>query len=338
MSSAPRARKEAVFVRVPAPDDTAEFHDVTDFVGKTLPFTNPKATCAMRVSADTVAFSYLQLTKRAVTGLLAKPLEIPRGPLARLERNAVLIEDLPVDTVEVDVDGTRHRFTLERDENNVVEIIGAGEDLAMDLPKSALQMMLFLKSPSVGRSIAVGFIGHLGKPGTPDTLRRVVSKILFSMTQLSHFQVLTGITSVLVPAAPRTGVTRPIRKAVERAAVELPVWLFTSDMPPVPVAAGTVVVEVDLDVPNSAAGQLLYHVTPSSELADTFEPYREILKSTIGTIMRAALGDDDIKAIAIEVVLGEVSAGTVERLREPLEQLALTGIDLTPAMYQLHQG
>lgn len=42
--------REAYFVQVPAPDGTVAFHDVTSQLGKPMPFTKPKATCAMQVS------------------------------------------------------------------------------------------------------------------------------------------------------------------------------------------------------------------------------------------------------------------------------------------------
>lgn len=339
---ASRARREAVYVRVPAPDDTAEFHDVTDYVGKTLPFTSPKATCAMRVTEGAVSFSYLQLTKRAVSSLLAKPLDIPRGPLARLDRKAQSLgSELGEGELLVEFEEQQYRFTIERDDNNVIELVTPDDDVELELPKSALQMSLYLRSPLVAdRVISVGFIGHLGKPGSPEHVRRVASKILFSLSQLGNFQVLTQIDTVVVPPAPRTA-PRPVRSSrreTDRAVMTIPVWLYSPDNPPAPVGHGEVVIEVNLEAANSAQGQLMFEVTPQGDLADVFPPYSQITKSTVATLVRANLGDDDVRAIAVEIVLGEAGASTVQRLRDALGSIAETGLDLTPSMYQLHKG
>jgi hypothetical protein len=332
--TASKPRKEALFVQVPVPDDTVEFHDLTRFVGKIMPFASPKATCGMRVSPDTVAFTLLHLTKKTAVSLVGRPVEMPRGPLARLERRALELGDIPAGRVIVEMDDVVADYALERDENGVVELAPNGEDHGFELPKSAVKLAMYFKSPIVGRTLAVGFIGHPGRPGADETLRRVASKALFSLAQLSQFRVLSDIESVTVPMPPRS-VNKFVRKAEQKANAVIPVYLYSGDNPPFPVANGEVAVEVDLDSANHATGRLLFHFTPSETIAEHFEAYRPILDSTVGTLLKGHLGDDDVKAITIDIVLGEVGAGTIERLREALGTMSM-GLDLTPKMFQLH--
>lgn len=332
--TATKPRKEALFVQVPVPGGSVEFHDLTRFVGKQMPFTNPKETCAMRVSPDTIAFTLLHLTKKTAAALTARPVEMPRGPLARLERRAAELGELADDRIIVEMDDVREEYIIDRDANGVVELVPLGDDHGFQLPKSAVKMAMFFKSPSTGRTLAVGFIGHPGRPESDSTLRRVASMALFSLSQLSQFRVLSEIETVTVPQPPRT-VAKFVRKADQKATGEVPLFLFTEGNPPMPLAQGSVHVEVDLDSANHSTGRLLFHFTPSESIAEHFEAYRTIVDSTIGSLLRQHLGEDDVKAITVDIVLGEVSAGTIERLREALGTLS-AGLDVTPRMFQLH--
>lgn len=332
---AAKPRKEALFVQVPVPDGGLEFHDLTRFVGKPMPFSNPKETCAMRVSPSAVAFALLHLTKKTASTLAAKPVEMPRGPLVRLERRASeLAATLEPDRVIAEMDGTVEEYIIERDTNGVVELISLADDFGFELPKGAVKLSLFLRSPNVDRIIAVGFIGHPGRPGTDDTLRRIASKALYSMSHLPQFRVLTDIETVSVPAPPRT-VNKFVRKADQKATAGVPLYLFTEGSPPLPAGNGTVHVEIDLDSANHTTSRLLFHFTPDASIAEQFDAYRAILDSTLTTLLRQHLGEDDVKAITVDIVLGEVGIGTIERLKEALA-VAAVGLDLTPSMYQLH--
>jgi hypothetical protein len=330
-----KTRKEALFVRVPAPDNTAEFHDVTTHIGKPMPFANPKATCGMRVTSEAVVFSLLHLTKRAATGLTAKPLDIPRGPLARLERRVEGLADLDASTLVVDYEGKEFRYGIERDANGVLEITSVDDDLVVELPRSAIQVTLSLRSPITNRVLVVGFIGHVGKPGVSEPLRRVVAMILFSISQLAQFRLLGEIETVIVPAPMRAGFKPAIRKASDRAQVVIPIWLYSDTTPPSPVAQGLLGIEIDLDQANHVTGRLLYQFSPDEALAPFFESYRTIVDSTVSALVRNHLGDAEVKAITVDVVLGEVSTGTLERLRESLETMN-GGLDFTPRLYQAH--
>ena len=205
MNKVKKIRKESIFVRVPAPDNTADFHDITHLIGKPMPFSNPKATCGMRVSSNSVVFSLLHLTKRAVSGLTKKSVESPRGPLARLERIAADYKDLAVGSLVAIYDEKVYNFVMEKDSNGVLDLSSPDSDFIFDLPKQAVQISLIFKSPNTGRIIVVGFIGHLGKPGNNDSVRRVSSMVLFSLSQLLQFRLLADIETVSVPNPPRAG-------------------------------------------------------------------------------------------------------------------------------------
>lgn len=329
-----KPRKEALFVQVPVPDGSVEFHDVTRHIGRAMPFTNPKETCAMRVSPDVVAFSLLHLTKKAASIVAGKPVDFPRGPLARLERRAAELGEIPAGKVIVEMDQVQETYTIERDRNGVVELVPEGDDYSFELPKGAVKISLFLPAAAAGRTLAIGFIGHPGRPGADDTLRRVAAKTLFSLSQLSHFRVLSDFETVTVPHPPRFAIAR--RKPTDRAATSIPVWLYSDSTPPQPVTNGVVNVEVDLESANHTTGRLLFHLTPEASVAEVFDAhYRPIMENTLNGLMRASLSDEEIKAITVDIVLGEVGSGTVERLRDALAPLS-QGIDLTPSMYQIH--
>ena len=329
-----KPRKESLFVQVPVPDGSVEFHDVTKFIGRPMPFNNPKETCGMRVSPDVVSFSLLHLTKKAAAIVAGKPVDMPRGPLARLERRAAEIGPIDPGKIVVEMDDVQQVYTLERDPNGVLELVPDGDDHSFELPKGAVKLSLFFTAPSLGRTLAVGFIGHPGRPGSPDTLRRVASKTLFSLSQLSQFRVLGEFETVNVPHPPRA--VAVVRKPTDRAAVSIPVWLFSDTTPPQLVTNGVVNVEVDLDSANHSTGRLLYHLTAEDAIKDVFDSqYRDIMASTIAQLMNTTLGEDEVKAITVDIVLGEVGSGTVERLRDALAPIQ-QGLDLTPRMYQMH--
>jgi hypothetical protein len=331
-----KPRKEALFVQVPSPDGTVEFHDATSHIGKSMPFKNPKATCGMRVHDEVVAFSLLHLTKKTATSMAEKELLIPRGPLTRVEKRAEeLAAEIGDDELIIESDAGTQRCRIVREANGIAELEPIGEDVNFELPREAVKISMYTKNPTLGRLVAVGFIGHPGRPGSPETLRRVASMALFSLTQLSAFRVITGMVSVVVPAAPRAVIAVATRKTEDKVQLDMPVWLFEDSNPPTLVKQGQVFIEIDLDLANPATGKLLYHFTPNAEIAEIFETYRPILDSTVTEVLRGKLDDSEINTIAIEIVLGEVGSGTVGRLREALEGLA-NGLDLTPRQRQFH--
>lgn len=330
-----RPRKEALFVQVPSPDGAVEFHDATAHVGRVMPFKNPKATCGMRVTGEVVSFSLLHLTKKTATSMATKELLIPRGPLTRVEKRAQEIAgEIGEDEIFIESEIGSQKCRLTKDANGVAELEPIGEDVSFELPREAVKLSVYMKNAALGRLVAIGFIGHPGRPGSPESLRRVASMALFALTQLSHFRVITGMVSVVVPAAARS-LAVPVRKSEDKVQMEIPLWLFDESTPPVLRTSGAVVLEVDLDKANPNTGKLLYQFTPSAEIGEIFEEYRVILDATVTEVLRTKLDDSEINSIAIEIVLGEVDSRTVERLRDAISGLA-GGLDLTPRLRQFH--
>lgn len=409
-------RKEAYFVRVETPDGKPEFCNATDQLGQPMPFTKPQATIAMRASAQSVVFSFLQLTKKTMANIVGAPMELPRGPLAKLERKAASLElgddeviveiaprrpprepraeepkadeasspdapgtnaesgdaagvasapgslaallddeptgesasdngaTEPVGTTVVVPDAPtgpeRYRMRITRDENGVASLEqiledGEEEDI-LELPFGALRLSLYLRSPVVGRTLAVGFIGFPGKPGNPDTIVRLTSMVLFGLSQLVEFRILSGIETVEVPAPPSRWSQRAAgNRPEDQVAFSVPVFLF-DDEAVVPVARGEVAVEVDLRNANPSSARLLFHFHPSEEIAPHFDKYRQVFELSISEALRVELGDDEIANITYDIVLGDVAAGTVERIRSAAA--AIPAYDLTPTRKRPHDA
>ena len=341
-----RATKEAYFVRVQVPDGAAAFFNATSSLGKPMPFEKPLATCAMQVKEDSVAFSLLHLTKKSAPIIAAAPVALPRGPLAKLTRRAVAYEELPAGELVVEMNEATYKLSMSRDDNGVVSLEQQpsegnedGSDVTFELPRQAVQLSLFMRSPVVNRILAVGFIGHLGKPGDGvETVARASAKVLHSLSQLPEFRILAGVETVVLPPAPSRWSSRPpVRKPDERAVGDIPVWLFSEAdgvAPPALICSGHVVVEVDIDNANPSSGRLLCVYSPSEEIAEAFPHYRTTFDYRIAEKLRQLLGDDEIASITYDIVLGTVGTGTIERLREALA--AIPGQDFTPTLVQDH--
>lgn len=99
-----RAQKEAFYVRIASGEDgDVRFVPATDYIGKPMPFGKPKATCALRVTEKVAAFSLLHTTKKTEATLRGKRVELPRGPLARLERQALALDSVGSHQVIVEI-------------------------------------------------------------------------------------------------------------------------------------------------------------------------------------------------------------------------------------------
>ena len=243
-----------------------------------------------------------------------------------------LIGDLGDDEVIIETDTSTQKCKLLKDENNVGELDPIGEDITLELPREAVKLSMYIKSSALGRIIAVGFIGFPGKPGNTDKIRRIASMALFSLTQLNHFRVVSGLVTVTVPAAPRYAAVF-VRKSEDKALMQVPVSLFTDGDDPVMVATGNVMVEVDLDNANPSTGRLLYHFKPDKSVEEHFENYRSIMDATVTEVIGTSFNESEINSIAVDIVLGELGDGGVKRLREALVVLN-SGLNLTPKMRQ----
>lgn len=356
-----RPVREAMFVQIQEPGGLVKFHNATSFIGKTMPFTKPKATCAMSVSDESVAFSLLTLTKAKATKAASEALTLPRTPLTELARKArsygkvtvdengvesVLLEDgeLIVEHKVEAEDGTPsknvYKLNLKLDANGVAELeMKEGEDHAFELPKRDVKFGAYFKSPKVGRVIALSFIGFTGKPGDNTTITQAVSKFLYSISLLPEFRVLTGIQGVKVPSPVSSFQNRPVagRKLSDKADVSLDINFFAKNAgepQPVFVAKGSVGVEVDLETANPQGDRFLYKYTPSKEVAEVFEDYRGALDRALSEAVLRDLGSEDISNLLVEIVLGGLSSSDVQRIREALSSVQ-TGIMLTPSQHQL---
>lgn len=328
-----RPRKEALFVLVPSAEGSVEYHDVTSSVGKKMPFKNAKSTCGMRVSESVVSFSLLQMTKKTAAGMADKEMMIPRGPLSRLERRAAeLAPSLGDDEVFLETDSATQKCKLTKETNGVGELESVDEDIVFELPREAVKLSIYVKSSVLGRMIAVGFIGYPGKPGNTDKMRRIASMALFSLTQLNHFRVISGLLTVTVPAAVRYAQVY-VRKSDEKALIEVPVTLFTDGDEPDVVASGNVMVEVNLDTANPSTGRLIYTLTPDKDIKDHFENYAGIMDATVTEVIEKSFTPEEINSIAVDIVLGELGDGGVKRLNDALVVLN-SGLNLTPKMRQ----
>lgn len=325
-----KPRKEAYYVQVESVDKTPYFVDVSSDLGKPMKFTKPLATVALRVTDTAVVFSAMKISSRQRSELTGAPMALPPGPLARLERRvAGLTEPPTAGTLLVEYDGTTYPLAISVDSNGIasLESPADAEDVVFELPKRQLQLTLFLPGPK-GRTVVVGWIGYQNKPGTPETLVRAAAYALNHMTGLAEFAVITGMQKVQVPAPPgRFTVVRPARKAADEVVFTVPVRLWT-DAPPQPVASGTVKVHINLDTANPMIGRLLLDMTPGKEVAEVFETYHAVLEHAIHTDLLAYLGQDEITDIVCDIALGDVSAGTVERLRDAAA--GVIGYDLNP--------
>jgi hypothetical protein len=288
------------------------------------------------------------VTRKMATDFATKPIKIPRGPVQKLQRTLAALELESKDVwVEADLGDDQimlHRYHVTSDENGVgrLEVVpgfGVGEDAAddptFDLPTRAMEMRLFLRSPRLDRVVAVNFIGHIGKPRTPESVGRAAAMVLNSISGLAEFRNLTGIEAMRVPAPPAKWAARPApRRDEERVVFPVPVQLLADDYQP--VGAGELVVEIDLESINQATGRFLYHATPPAHLEDVFNSvYRSIIVDVaLAEAMRRELGPE-AEMISYEIMLGEVSAGTIDRLREAGTRV--TGIDATPTQYRLHE-
>lgn len=333
-----RGSKEAFWVRLALPDGTSQFFPATDHIGRQMPFTSPKETCAMRVYPEVVCFSLLHLTKRAAKELRNRPITMPHAPLSRLARRAGELAPEPGTLV------VEHRLgagdqTVDRSVVLALRVSGAKVaslesddplgDEAFELSPRGERISVFLTSPTVGRRVALGYIGHLGRPGAPDTLVRCAAKVLNAAAALPEFALLTGIEAADVPSLP--GGLSAIRPQMTTAGVDIPVRLFSAEVPPEEVGAGSMRLEVDLEHANTSTDRLLFSLTPDANLEGVFDRYRNVAERWASGRLAELLGDE-AQMIIYDIVLGEVTDDTVARINEKLVHIGR--VDFTPTQFR----
>lgn len=338
MSSAgrgPRPLKEAFFVQVMTSDNNLIFFDETNKLGRKMPYDKPEATCAMRATADVVAFTLLKYTNKSRASAVAGRLELPRGPLDRAERRAkALAQDLPEGQVAVEIDDETYRLTIARDENGVatLESLPEEEDIVFDLPRTRLRLTVVFPSPRGNKIVAGSFQGHVGKPGSKETVVRVTAFALNLLSGLATFRLVSGIETVNVPASPaRYTAARPQIKASDRIRADVPVRLWTGDQAPDVVGQTVVNVELDLETANPVSGRMLFHLTVPEQDAEMFEPYRTLVSDAALSAVSAHLGPDEVTELVYSIALGELGAGDLERLRDAVA--TIPGLEVSPTQW-----
>lgn len=335
-ASSRRPVKEAYYVQIENADKTPMFVNVSAQLGSPLSITKPLATTIMQVREDVILFSALRMYKKAKDALLSRPLALPPGPLERLYRSFSKFDgELAADRVRVDIDKDSYELEVRRDENGVTTLDFPGDDAVptFTLPRSPLQLTIYLPSPRTPRPIVVGWQGYQGKPGEPDTVVRVVAQALNQLSGLAEFQVLSGISAVKVPAAPgRYQVITPTRKDSDRVKFPCPVRLWPADAAQGQVAAGQVVVDVDLDNANPATSQLLFHCVPDAAVEEHFAGYKPILDRALSATFAATFDPDELTDLVCNIALGDLSEGDLGRLREAAA--TVKGFDLSPREFR----
>lgn len=230
-----------------------------------------------------------------------------------------------------------YKCKIVRDENNVARLESVGDEHSFELPKGALHVSLYLQSPvaAVARPLAVGFIGHVGKPGGSETVSRVVAMVLNSISHLPDFRILAQIEHCAVPANLSRGGGSP--KAVRgnadaKVSFNAKVYLFDEQLSP--MGSGLVGCEVDMENANPTSGKLLVSYHCEESIAGVFERYRAELDRAVANHLRQALGEDGITAITYDIVLGSVTPSTVEQLKEVGN--SLPALDISPTQSRPH--
>ena len=334
---APPAAVDRFFVQVAVDESAPQFFDITEHLGRSMPFRKPTATCAMRVTERAVSFSLLMVTKRTAQNLAERPLGMPEGPLAKLERKVRKLGMLPADKVVVEYEGETYTMELSRDSSGLVTVDDPAEDpLVFVLPNGGPKLAIYLLSPAVGRTLSVSAMGarYPGRPGQPESLARAVSMYLFQLSQLTEFRLLSGIETVDIPSPPSRQ-SLPVVDTPDELTLELPAYLFAGN-PPAPVGAGPIGIAIDLKHVNPSTSKLLFRFTPAADLVDRFTPeVAAQLERALLHVLTVQLGVPALQDVTYDIVVDAVDASAAERLREALSLLS-GGVDLAPGQWRAH--
>jgi hypothetical protein len=78
----------------------------------------------------------------------------------------------------------------------------------------------------------------------------------------------------------------------------------------------------------------LFVFTPEKALEGVFDKYRGVVERAVTDSLFAAVGEDALSNMVYDVVLGSVSAATIEDLKGFGKSIA--AFDLTPAQFRAH--
>lgn len=332
-----KVRKESLFLRVMMGDEMA-FEDVTRYTGKKSPYQKFSSIASARASEKIVSFTLQHVTKRSLPKAREQVLAIPRSPLSHLEGDALkMIEEgtLPDGKLIAKYNGATYEFNATRDASGTLSLDAASEDAdqPFEVPKRPLLFDFFFRSPVVDRVLAVSFQGHMDRaPGDSETLARVVLKAVTALLPLADFQLLSGLTSVDLPVPPAAAPVAPAARSAGDVEFQVPTWLY-DESGQTGIAGGYLNVKVDLEHANQATGRLLYNITPDAELEEHFSVYAENAANAVAEIVTTLMPLEEQKNLTFDIVLGDVTDGSVERLRDIVGKLSSTLL-LTPKMYQ----
>lgn len=318
-----------------------------------------KATCGVRTDNEVVAFSLRNYTgkqaerevehvettvgERVTTQNLLRP-RMPRRTLIGLSETARALSVVLGDEVITELDDELYVLSLARSgaegelaltgkltrtESGYVRSEIADADTEFELPVTGVRLRIFLRSPVRDRIIAYGFSGYLTrKPGEMETVRRATALAINSILGLATFRMLSGLEHIEVPRAPRGPAVRQ-RTAAERVTFTFPVLLFTEDG--TPAARGHVAGEIDLDGVDPVSGGLQTHLgtdhklewNPAVAETATLADYEKILTETIGSVIHSLVGAETVRDLAYDIMLGDLGAEGIARLRGAITELPL---------------
>ena len=353
--------KEEFYVRRLFDDDVPVFVDATKYARQELAYPlsakkSLKATCGVRTDDEVVAFSLRNYTGRqaekevenvehrdAVTGKatttnLLRP-RMPRKTLYGLTETARTLADRLGDTLIAELDGKLYTFAVERGPGGTrLEPAGTEEEASFELPVSGVRLRVFLRSPIRDRILAYAFSGYLTrKPGEQETVLRAVSLALNSILGLATFRMLSGLDRIEVPSIGSATASRPAQKV----AFSVPVLLFTAEA--VPAARGNLGVEISLDRIDPVTGGLQLQIADAGQLewnpavagTASFEVFERVLTDTIAAMVHGSLGADSVRDIAYDVMLGDLGAESVAKVRTATAELP--GVAATPTTAEVRQ-
>jgi hypothetical protein len=332
--------KEAFYVRIVLPDGATQFLPATEHIGKPMPFSKPRETCAVQVYEDVVVYSLLHVTKKRASTLQGTIIRMPTPMLTRLLRRAKELEfskdnEIIVEISSLDTTTTTHRFNVEQDNSKVADLVIVGDEVPVKMDPRGIKISIYSKSPKRPKTLALGFIGHVGKPDTEETLTRVVAKVLNAALALPPFQVLFDIEAVKVPHG---GGLIPSNNAISSTTIELPVRLYTdtgtvsTESPVELLSQGSVLVEINL-AHASTNNTLLYTLIPEKTIEELFPEFEETTKKFINVQLIELVGSE-LYDIVADIHLGENISLIEDRLRELLTPVFANGVDITPTKYR----
>lgn len=343
----PKVRKESLFIRRSDNDGDVTWHQVINYLGQPPPFARPSGKCAMRVFAnDVIAFSVEAISKKNASRHTERPLTMPAGALKRLERRSHEIGPIPEGHVYVehadDTDASLHRFELDVTDQKVATLDPLDDEGAVELGRGRQLLSLYLPVKAGGRAlvIAAGYIGHFGRPGSTETVRRMASMALFDLLRLPEFHLLVGLESVWQPPKPAAPAPGPASTDLE-VQFDVPVWLHDDEGRFLDLA-GSVRVDVDLHTPspNPQSRQLLYKaIEPEESLAEAFDPYRDTFVRALSELIVGQIiadgGQEHFETLAYDILLNEVDDRTCTTIREAADVGLGGGLLLQPTMYRV---